>query len=115
MAKPLLCKFHVSFGSLPATLLERVKHVHSLGELGDVQDSMFQGCVHADFPDARPDSSHGFPIKRFQAMLNPPQLEPGQSAGVSRKRSRVSAGRRQPLKWFISHGPVYKYQYTMST
>ena len=115
LAKPLSCKLHVSFGSLPGTLLERVKHVDSLGELVDVQDSMFQGCVHTDFPDARPDSSHGFPIKRFQALLNPPQLEPGQSLGVSRERSRVGAGRCQPLKWLISHGAVYKYQYIIST
>lgn len=90
VAEPLACKVHVSLGCLPGTLLERVKHINSVGEPGDVQDSMFQGRMHTDFPDARPDKSHGLPIERLQTLLHSPELEPGQSPSISWERSHVA-------------------------
>ena len=36
----LSCEVHVALWRLPGTFLERVKHIHSFGELGDVQHSM---------------------------------------------------------------------------
>ena len=115
LVEPLSCKIHVLLECLPGPLLERVKHVNSFGELGDVQDSMLQCCMHTDFADAGSDSSHRFPVKRLQALLNPPELDPYKSPGVSWERPHIAPGRGDPLKRFITHGALYKYQYVMST
>ena len=50
-------------------LLERVKNVDRLGELGDVEDAVLCTRVDADLLDARPDARHRFPIVRLQAAL----------------------------------------------
>ena len=115
LVEALSCEAHVSCGCLSGTLLERVKHIDSFGELGHVQHSMFQCRVHTDFADTGSDRGHRFPIKRFQALLDPPELDPCESPGVSRERSYIAPGRGHPLKRFITHGALYKYQYIMST
>src|SRR5207245_3435708 len=53
-------------------LLERVKNVDRLGELGDVEDAVLCTRVDADLLDARPDARHRFPIVRLQAALHSP-------------------------------------------
>ena len=115
LVEPLACKAHVSLGCLPRSLLERVEHVHSFGELGDVHDSMLQSRVYSDFADAGSDSRHRFPVKRLQALLDPPGLEASESPGVSRERSHIVPARGSPLKRLIRHGALYKYQYIQST
>ena len=115
LVEALSCEVHVSLGCLPGTLLERVKHVNSFGELGNVQHSMLQCRVHTDFPDAGSHNGHRFPVKRLQALLNPPELDPYKSPGVSRERSHIAPARGDPLKRFITHDALYKYQYVMST
>src|SRR3989449_4339844 len=72
-------------------LLERVKNVDRLGELGDVEDAVLCTRVDADLLDARPDARHRFPIVRLQAALHSP------GAGIRR-----SAWRR------LESGPLYK-------
>src|SRR6266446_6533119 len=47
-------------------LLERVKNVDRLGELGDVEDAVLCARVDADLLDARPDARHRLPIVRLQ-------------------------------------------------
>src|SRR2546422_9207580 len=72
-------------------LLERVKNVDRLGELGDVEDAVLCTRVDADLLDARPDARHRVPIVRLQAALHSP------GAGIRR-----SAWRR------LESGPLYK-------
>src|SRR2546430_14822268 len=62
-------------------LLERVKNVDRLGELGDVEDAVLCTRVDADLLDARPDARHRFPIVRLQAALHSPELESGNLPG----------------------------------
>lgn len=115
LVEPLSCKAHLSLRSLSGTLLECVQHVNGFGELGDVQDSMLQCRMHTDFADAGSDNGHRFPVKRLQALLNPPELNPCKSPGVSWERPHIAPGRGYPLKRLITHGALYKYQYIMST
>ena len=115
LVEALSCEIHGSLGCLPGTLLERVKHVNGFGELGHVQHSMLQSRVHTDFPDPGTDNGHRFPVKRLQRLLNPPELDTRKSPGVSWERSHIAPGRGDPLKRFIRHGALYKYQYVMST
>ena len=115
LVEPLSCKAHISLGCLPGPLLERVKHIHGLGELGDVQNSVLQCRMHTDFADAGSDRGHGFPVERLQAALHPPKLEACESPGVSRKCSYVAPRRGHPLQCLISYGAIYKYRYIVST
>lgn len=71
--------------------------------------------MHTDFPDTGSDSRHGFPAKRLQPLLDPPELDACESAGVSRERSHIAPGRGNPLECLLKHGALYKYQYILST
>src|SRR3989441_13329380 len=66
-------------------LLERVKNVDRLGELGDVEDAVLCTRVDADLLDARPDARHRFPIVRLQAALHSPELNPAICLAASGK------------------------------
>jgi len=106
---------YVSLGCLSAALLERVEHIDSLGEFGDVQNAMFQGRVHTNFTDARANSGYRLPIKRLQALLDRPELETDQSSSVPRERAHVGPGRAQPFERLLSHGVICKYSYIVSS
>jgi hypothetical protein len=53
---------------------------------------MLQSRMHADFADAGSDSGHGFPVKWIQALLDPSELEPGQSSGIPWERAHIAPG-----------------------
>ena len=83
LVEPLSREVHVSLRCPLGTLLERVKHVNSFDELGNVHHSMFQVSMHTDFADARAYNGHRFPVIRLQSLLDPPELDPCESPGVS--------------------------------
>jgi hypothetical protein len=104
LRQPASGKVHVSFCGLPAAFFERVKHVERFGELGDVQNPMLEDGMESDFLDSCSDRRHGPPIDRFKALLQPSQLDAGQSPCIAGERPYIFAGGTQPHKVFIGHG-----------
>ena len=47
--KPVSSELKVSLLRFPSPFLESMKHVDAFGELGHIEDSMFQSSVDADF------------------------------------------------------------------
>jgi hypothetical protein len=66
-----------------------MKHIDSLGELGDIEHAPFAQYVYANFPDAGPHLFHGLPVRGLQAALNETQLETGRTPGFGRKSFEV--------------------------
>jgi len=71
-------------------------HVDALREFGDIEDSMFESCVDADFLHTGSHGGHRLPVVRFQPLLDATQLEPPNAARVQRKTLEVTARRSQP-------------------
>jgi hypothetical protein len=92
-----------------------MQHVDGLRELGDLQHSMLEGCVHADFAHPGPDTRHGLPVQGIQALLDASQLQACQSAGIPRKRAHIATRGAEPLQRFIRHGLIYEYWYESSS
>src|SRR5262245_44549616 len=66
---PLPGKLQVAAPGLPRALLERMKHIDGLDELGDVEHPMLKRCVNSNLADAWPDARHGLPVQGIQALL----------------------------------------------
>src|SRR2546426_10237879 len=81
-------------------LLERVKNVDRLGELGDVEDAVLCTRVDADLLDARPDARHRFPIVRLQAALHSP------GAGIRRSAWRRLESAHYTRTWMLRRRPA---------
>lgn len=53
-----------------------MKDIDSLGKRRDIHHAKSAGCdTNANFAHARADTLDRFPIKRIEAILNPPELE----------------------------------------
>lgn len=92
----------------PGSLLEGVKHVDTLGELGYIEDSMFEPGVDANLLNAGSGSKHRPPIIRLQPLLDTAQLEPRDAACVRRKSLEVAARRSEPKQRLVQCGPICK-------
>ena len=79
--KPLPPQLDVMPGCVPTPLLERVKHVDSLGTFRYVQDAMLKSRVKSNLAHSGPDSWHRLPIQKPPPLLNLPEMEPRQAAG----------------------------------
>ena len=91
----------------PRPLLERVKNVDRLAELGDVEDAVLCARVDADLLDARPDARHRLPIVRLQAAPHSPELESGDLPGGVWKvahYTRTWMLRRRPAAASLRYG-----------
>src|SRR5438067_12056312 len=93
----------------PHPLLEGVKNVDRLGELGDVEDAVLCARVDSDLLDARPDARHRLPIVRLQAALHSPELESGDLPGTSGKPLILS---RQSPSQISGFSAMQKYTRT---
>ncbi len=92
----------------PGSLLERVKHVDTLRELGYIEDSMFEPSVDANLLNAWSGSGHRLPIVRLQPLLDTAQLEPRDAACVLRKSFEVAPRRSEPNQRLVQCGPICK-------
>src|SRR6266446_3330807 len=73
-AEPLPGQLHIAARRLPRALFERMQHIDGLRKLGDVQHSVLEGRVNADFTDTGPDGRHGFPVQGIEPLLDTPKL-----------------------------------------
>ncbi len=107
-------KFHVSRGRLARALFEGVKHVYALGELGDIQDAMFEPGVNSYLPSARPHGRHWPPVVRIEPALDTPQLIAGDGADRLREPPEVVPRAADPLQRLVHHRLIYKSLHSLS-
>jgi hypothetical protein len=100
---------------LPRSLLERVQHIDSLREPGHVQHAMGQRRVNSNLASARPNDRHRLPLQRVQTLLNTPELNTRQSAGIPGEGSHIPAGSTEPLERLVGHHAIYEYSYVVSS
>ncbi len=113
-AKPISCERRVPHGSFPASFLEGVQNINGIRELRDVENSMFEPRVNADFLNAGANRVYRFPIIWLKALLNTAQLEPGNAARVRRKSPKVFMRRSEPNQRLIRHAILCGHCRTLS-
>src|SRR6266478_5705724 len=62
-------QINLGFGCLPCSLLERMKHVDALRQLGDVEHPVRESRVNAQLTSTRANGRHRFPVGRVKPIL----------------------------------------------
>jgi len=82
-------QFDVGFRGFPCALLKRMKHVDSLAELGDIEDTVFDSRVNPYFEYPLANTWHRFPIDRFQSLLYKTKTLSREASRIFRERPDI--------------------------
>src|SRR5215472_11410322 len=105
-AETLPCKIGIPFGSLCRALFEGVQNIDSFSEFRQIEHSVFEPRVNADFLHADAHSGHRLPIIRLKPLLDTTQLKSRDPARVIGKFSKCAARRGEPNQRLI-HAAQY--------
>jgi hypothetical protein len=83
--KPVSSEVRFSFWSFPSSLLERVQNIDTLRKLRHIKHSMFEPRVDTDLLHTGPNCGHRLPVIWLKSLLDPAQLEPGDTPCVCGK------------------------------
>jgi hypothetical protein len=108
------CQIDVGFRGFPCAFLKRMKHVDSLVELGDIENSVFDSRVNPYFGYPLANTWHRFPIDRFQSLLYKTKALSRQASRIFRKRPDIIERGSGPYDGFLGHDAVYKILYLLS-
>ncbi len=106
---------NVTSGGFSTPLLKGVQYVYGFSESGDINHAVLDLGMNPNFTDSRTDAWHGFPIVRFESLLQPPELEAHNTPGVGGEPPDIGAARAQPEQRFIEHSSIYNILYNKSS
>jgi hypothetical protein len=107
--KPVSGKVRFSFGSFPSPLLECVQNINPFRKLRHIKYSMFEPSVDTDLLHTGPNCGHRLPVIRLKPLLDPAQLEPGDTPCVLRESPEVNLGRPEPNQRLVHHDIICGY------
>ena len=104
----------VGFRGFLCALLKRMKHVDSLAELGDIENTVFDSRVNPYFIYPLANTRHRLPIDRFQPLLQKTKALSREASRIFRECPDVIERGSGPYDGFLGQEAVYKTLYLLS-
>src|SRR5574340_1016379 len=101
-------------GHLLGLLLERMQHVHRIGERSDVNDAKLPTDLNANLADAGPDGWQGLPVVWLTPQLHLVQFVPRPCARLVGKCAKIIA-RGAETHQRLGHDRIYTWMYIVAS